>query len=347
MQNEERQDVKSLSRAGLEESLVRLGEPRFRAEQIFAWLQKGAASFNDMTNISVSLRTKLDGEFYITKPKLQKKQMSADGTAKFLWELRDGECVETVVMKYQHGNTVCISSQVGCRMGCTFCASAIGGLVRNLSPSEMLDEVLYSEREYGDNISNVVLMGIGEPLDNFENVMRFFEIINDPRGRNIGMRRVSLSTCGPKEGIDKLAGFNLQLTLSVSLHAPDDGTRSQIMPVNRAEGVDSLLESCHRYFEKTGRRVSFEYAMMRNVNDTPFHAALLSKKLRHMGVHVNLIPLNAVAERDFQPSSSAQIEAFRKTLEDSGIGVTVRRRLGEDIDAACGQLRSKSGKQLH
>jgi len=335
-----------MSREEMAECFAEIGEPRFRAGQVFAWLQKGLASFNDMTNIPMSLRSKLDGEFYITVPALLRKLTSAeDGTSKLLWGLRDGEAVETVVMKYRHGNTVCISTQVGCRMGCAFCASTLGGLVRNLTPSEMLDEVIYSEREYGEQISNIVLMGIGEPLDNFDNVMRFLELVNHPEGRNFGMRHISLSTSGIKEGIDKLAEYNLQLTLSVSLHAPDDETRLRIMPVNRSCGVDSLLASCRRYFEKTGRRVSFEYAMIRDINDRPHHAALLAERLRRTGSHVNLIPLNTVEEREFQPSEPSRVRAFQKTLEDAGISVTVRRRLGGDIDAACGQLRRRAQEQ--
>jgi 23S rRNA (adenine2503-C2)-methyltransferase len=282
----------------------------------------------------------LDSLYEIPHLTMLKKQVSAlDGTVKFLWQLADGESVETVLMRYKHGNTVCISSQVGCRMGCAFCASTIGGKVRDLRASEILDEVIRTGLEAEAEISNIVLMGIGEPLDNFDNVIRFLRLVNHPEGANIGMRHISLSTCGVVPGIDKLAELNLQLTLSVSLHAPDDETRSQLMPVNRAYGVEELYKACERYFKKTGRRISFEYAMVRDVNDTPYHAQLLAKRVRSMGAHVNLIRLNYVSERGLQPSTEERVKEFSKSLSDSGVTVTVRRRLGSDIDAACGQLR--------
>jgi 23S rRNA (adenine2503-C2)-methyltransferase len=271
-----------------------------------------------------------------------KKQVSQiDGTIKYLWELSDGNAVETVVMQYKHGNTVCVSSQVGCRQGCAFCASTIGGLVRSLEPSEILDEVLFSQLDSELPISNIVLMGIGEPLDNFDNVMRFLELVNHPKGMNIGMRHISLSTCGLIERFDDLADRDLQLTLSVSLHAPDDETRSRIMPANRGRGVEKLMEACRRYYERTGRRISFEYAMIDGVNDTEYHAKLLAKEARSLAAHVNLIPLNHVEERQFKPSTSGHMKAFIKILEDAGVNVTVRRRLGSDVDASCGQLRRK------
>ena len=244
-------------------------------------------------------------------------------------------------MHYKHGNTVCISSQVGCRQGCAFCASTIGGLIRNLEPSEMLDEVLYSERESGSKISNIVLMGIGEPLDNFDNVMRFLALVNHPDGENIGMRHISLSTCGLIERFDDLAARDLQLTLSVSLHAPDDATRSKIMPANHGRGVAALIDACARYYETTGRRISFEYAMIDGVNDTPEHAKLLAKHARRVCAHVNLIPLNHVEERAFRPSTPEHLKAFIRILEQAGVNVTVRRKLGSDVDASCGQLRKK------
>ena len=244
-------------------------------------------------------------------------------------------------MSYQHGNTVCVSSQVGCRQGCAFCASTIGGLVRNLTPSEILDEVMFSQLDSGKTISNIVLMGIGEPLDNFDNVMRFLELVNHPKGMNIGMRHISLSTCGITERFDDLAARDLQLTLSVSLHAPDDETRSRLMPANRGRGVDLLIDCCKKYFDKTGRRISFEYAMIDGVNDTAFHARRLAELAREVSAHVNLIPLNHVEERQFRPSTSGHMKAFIKILEEQQVNVTVRRRLGSDVDASCGQLRRK------
>lgn len=334
-------DIKSMNQAEMADYFRELGEPAFRAKQVFQWLHRGAVSFDDMTNLSKGLREKLSGSCYITAPAVERKQVSAqDGTIKYLWKLRDGNCIETVLMRYHHGNTVCISSQVGCRMGCAFCASTLGGKVRNLTPSEMLDQVLFTQLDSGVPISNIVLMGIGEPLDNFDTVMRFLELVNHPDGLNIGMRHISLSTCGLVEKIDKLADLRLQLTLSVSLHAPDDETRSRIMPVNKAVGVERLFKSCRQYFEKTGRRISYEYAMIDGVNDSDWQADLLAKHLKGTPGHVNLIPLNEVKESPLKPSR--RVEAFQKRLEQHGITVTVRRKLGGDIDASCGQLRRKA-----
>ena len=334
-------DIKSMNQREMADYFRELGEPAFRAKQVFQWLHRGAVSFDEMTNLSKSLREKLSGSCYITAPIVERKQVSAqDGTIKYLWRLRDGNCIETVLMRYHHGNTVCISSQVGCRMGCAFCASTLGGKVRNLTPAEMLDQVLFTQLDSGAPISNIVLMGIGEPLDNFDTVMRFLELVNHPDGLNIGMRHISLSTCGLVEKIDKLADLRLQLTLSVSLHAPDDETRSRIMPVNKAVGVERLFKSCRQYFEKTGRRISYEYAMIDGVNDSDWQADLLAKHLKGTPGHVNLIPLNEVKESLLKPSR--RVEAFQKRLEQHGITVTVRRKLGGDIDASCGQLRRKA-----
>ncbi|MBQ7693119.1 MAG: 23S rRNA (adenine(2503)-C(2))-methyltransferase RlmN [Oscillospiraceae bacterium] len=345
MEENVKKDILSLLPEELEAELALMGEPKFRAAQIFRWLGRGVRSFEGMSDLSKELRAKLNDVFFLYEPKVLSKQVSAiDGTIKYLWELSDGNAVETVVMSYQHGNTVCVSSQVGCRQGCAFCASTIGGLVRNLRASEILDEVLFSERDSGKKISNIVLMGIGEPLDNFDNVMRFLELVNHPKGMNIGMRHISLSTCGLIERFDELAAKNLQLTLSVSLHAPDDETRSRIMPANRGRGVDKLIAACRDYYEKTGRRISFEYAMIDGVNDTPEHARLLAKHARAVAAHVNLIPLNHVEERQFQPSTPEHLKRFIKLLEESGVNVTVRRRLGSDVDASCGQLRRKIEK---
>lgn len=335
-------DIKAMLPDEIAAALAELGEPKYRAKQIFQWLARGVESFDEMTDLSKKLREILKQEFYITRLKMLRKQVSAmDGTIKYLWELPDGNAVETVVMHYRHGNTICISSQVGCRQGCAFCASTIGGLIRGLESSEMLDEVLYSERESGFKISNIVLMGIGEPLDNFENVIRFLRLVNHPDGENIGMRHISLSTCGLTEKFDKLADLNLQLTLSVSLHAPDDETRSRIMPANRGRGVEQLISACERYYERTGRRISFEYAMIDGVNDTPYHAKLLAQHARRVCAHVNLIPLNHVEERQFAPSTPEHLKAFIRILEEAGVNVTVRRRLGSDVEASCGQLRKK------
>ncbi len=326
--------------AELEAEFKELGLLGYRAAQAFRWLSRGVTSFEEMSDLPRALRQELDERYVIPCLRMLRRQTSRmDGTEKFLWELPDGESVETVLMRYKHGNSVCISSQVGCRMGCAFCASTIGGKVRDLTASEMLDEVLRTGIAAQAEISNIVLMGIGEPLDNFDNVMRFLTLVNEKEGANIGMRHISLSTCGLVEAIDKLAGLHLQLTLSVSLHAPDDETRSKLMPVNRAYGVDELYAACERYFQATGRRISFEYAMVRGVNDTPRHARLLAGRLRGTGSHVNLIRLNHVPERGLEPSDEETVRAFAGELSAGGVTVTVRRRLGSDIDAACGQLR--------
>ncbi len=337
-------DIKSMDLEELTAWLKAQGEPAFRARQIFRWLYRGAASFEEMTDLSKALRQKLEETALLTPPKVARKQVSQqDGTIKYLWELADGNCVESVLMRYQHGNTVCISCQVGCRMGCAFCASTIAGKVRDLAPAEMVDQVLSTQIDSGAPVSNIVLMGIGEPLDNFDTVLRFLSLVNCPDGLDIGMRHISLSTCGLVEQIDKLAQHRLQLTLSVSLHAPDDETRSKIMPVNRSVGVDRLMEACRRYFEQTGRRISYEYAMIDGVNDADWQADLLAKRLRGTPAHVNLIPLNRVEESPLKPSR--RVAAFQKRLEDRGITVTVRRKLGGDIDASCGQLRRKAMKE--
>ncbi len=339
-------DIVSMTLPELEADFAALGEAKYRAKQVFSWLARGTRDFDAMSDLPKSLREKLKENYRLYEPKVLKKQVSQlDGTIKYLWELYDGNAVETVVMRYQHGNTVCVSCQVGCRQGCAFCASTIGGLVRSLNPSEILDEVLFSQLDSGRRISNIVLMGIGEPLDNFDNVMRFLELVNDPMGLNIGMRHISLSTCGIIERFDDLAARDLQLTLSVSLHAPDDETRSRLMPANRGRGVDRLMEACKRYYERTGRRISFEYAMIDGVNDTEPHARLLAKRAKSVGAHVNMIPLNHVEEREFRPSTSGHMKAFIKILEDEKVNVTVRRRLGSDVDASCGQLRRKIEKE--
>lgn len=333
-------DLKSMTLEEMTNYIKEMGEPAFRGKQVFRWLHRGATSFEQMTDLSKALREKLEQSSFITAPAVERKQVSKlDGTIKYLWRLGDGNCVETVLMRYRHGNTVCISSQVGCRMGCAFCASTIGGKVRDLTPAEMLDQVLFTQLDSGEEVSNIVLMGIGEPLDNFDTVLRFLTLVNSPEGMNIGMRHISLSTCGLVEQIDRLAQYQLQLTLSVSLHAPDDETRSKLMPVNRSVGVEKLFETCRRYFETTGRRISYEYAMVDGVNDSDWQADLLAKHLKGTPGHVNLIPLNEVAESPFKPSR--RVREFQTRLERQGVTATVRRKLGGDIDASCGQLRRK------
>ena len=334
-------DIKSMTLEEITQACREMGEPAFRGKQIFTWLHKGVTSFDGMSNLSKAFREKLAAQYTITAPVVARKQMSKlDGTIKYLWELADGNCIETVLMQYRHGNTVCISSQVGCRMGCAFCASTVAGKVRDLRPSEMVDQVLFTQLDSGLEISNIVLMGIGEPLDNMDNVLRFLELINHADGMNIGMRHISLSTCGVIPGIDRLAELGLQLTLSVSLHAPDSETRSKIMPVNKAYDVEQLFAACQRYFQKTGRRISFEYSMIDGVNDYDWQADLIAKQIKGMPGHVNLIPLNDVVESPFKPSK--RIAAFQKRLQSHGVTATVRRSLGGDIDASCGQLRRKA-----
>ncbi len=337
-------DIKSMLPDQLGVYLKELGQPAFRSKQIFQWLHRGVTSFDQMTDLPKTLRETLKEQCYITAPIVERKQQSAlDGTIKYLWRLRDGNCVETVLMRYQHGNTVCVSCQVGCNMGCKFCASTLGGKVRDLQPSEILDQIIFTQLDSGAEISNIVMMGIGEPLDNFDNVIQFLHLVNHPQGVNIGMRHISLSTCGLVKKIDKLAQLGLQLTLSVSLHAPDDETRSKLMPVNRAVGVDLLMDTCRRYFQQTGRRISYEYAMIDGVNDGDQQADLLVKLLRGQPGHVNLIPLNHVEESPLKPSR--RVRQFQKRLESQGVTATVRRKLGGDIDASCGQLRRKHMQQ--
>jgi 23S rRNA (adenine2503-C2)-methyltransferase len=339
-------DVKSMMPGELEVLLKKMDQPAYRSRQLFSWLGAGCGDFEEMTNLPASLRAALRESCHLYAPRCRSRQASKkDGTVKQLWQLYDGSTVETVVMRYAYGNTVCISSQVGCRQGCAFCASAIGGLTRNLLPSEMLDEVLFAEKDTGSPVSHVVLMGIGEPLDNLDNVLRFLELVNHPWGRSLGMRHISLSTCGLTEKFDKLASGNLQLTLSVSLHAPDDETRSSLMPVNRGRGVDSLMEHCADYARRTGRRISYEYAMIDGVNDSERHAKLLTERMRAVGGHVNLILLNPVKEREFLPSRPENLRRFQRILRENGVNVTVRRRLGSDVDAACGQLRHRASQK--
>ena len=337
--------IKSMTAQEIGAVLKELGQPAFRAGQVFSWLHKGVASYDEMTNLPKSLRDVLSEKYPIYAPRVLRRQESEkDGTIKYLWALEDGNCVETVLMRYHYGNSVCISTEVGCKMGCAFCASTLAGFVRQLQPHEMLDQVLFTQKDSGQPISHIVLMGIGEPLDNFDNVMRFLELVNHPDGMNISMRHISLSTCGIIPMIDALAEKKLQLTLSVSLHAPSDQVRDTIMPVNKAYPTAQLLDACRRYYQKTGRRISFEYAMIQGVNDTPEAANLLIKRLRGISAHVNLIPLNHVEESPLKPSTRQAVQHFQKLLEDAGIPATVRRSLGGDIDASCGQLRRNYSK---
>ena len=336
----------------LAQLLISLGEPKYRAAQIFPQLHRGLSP-DDMTNVGKVTRQKLADAAHYHLPHIERKLVSAiDGTVKLLFSLSDGNCVESVIMKYEHGNTICISSQVGCRMGCRFCASTIGGRVRNLTAGELLGQVIATQKELDERIDNIVMMGIGEPLDNFDAVVKFLRLVNEPTGIGIGYRHISLSTCGLVDKIDELAELNLPITLSISLHAPDDETRSAIMPINNRWGVDELLAACRRYYGKTGRRISFEYTLISGKNDSIEQAEKLARRLNSrlrsktetMPIHVNLIPVNEVDETGFVRSGEAAVRAFAKTLEKRGIRATVRRKLGPDINAACGQLRRAAAK---
>ena len=340
-------DLLSLTPEELEALLVSVGEPKYRAAQMFPQLHRGVSP-EQMTNIGKATRQKLAGVAEYRLPTVRRRLVSAlDGTVKYLFALGDGNCVESVVMKYKYGNTICISSQVGCRMGCRFCASTIGGKVRDLTPGELVGQVIAAGADTGERISHIVLMGIGEPLDNYDNVVKFLRLVTHPDGLNISYRHISLSTCGVVPGILKLAELNMPITLSISLHAANDQTRSSIMPVNRRWGVDELLSACKTYYEKTGRRISFEYTLIDGKNDSPEAARELARVLNShlrtrsttMPIHVNLIPVNEVKETGFRRASDDSVAAFARTLEDNGIRATVRRRLGSDINASCGQLR--------
>ncbi len=337
--------LRSLTQPELAEILKQLGQPAFRSKQVYTWLHKGVRSYDEMTNLPKNLRDTLSQQYPLYAPKVVRKQESQrDDTIKYLWELADGNCVETVLMRYHYGNTVCISTEVGCPMGCAFCASTLGGLIRRLEPHEMLDQVLFTQIDSGLPVSHIVLMGIGEPLDNFDNVMRFLELVNSPDGMNISMRHISLSTCGLVPKIDELAKRKLQLSLAISLHGPNNEIRNKIMPVNKAYDIDVLLEACRRYYAATSRRIHFEYAMIDGVNDSEANAKELLRRLKGLPAHVNMIPLNHVEESPLKPSSKAAVARFQKILEDGGVTATVRRTLGGDIDASCGQLRRKYNK---
>ena len=327
----------------LEDLLKELGEPRFRALQIFKWLQQGIEDFDEMTNVSKSLREILKEKCYIATTKIAKRYVSKiDGTVKYVYELFDGEYIEAVLMKYEHGYSMCISTQVGCRMGCHFCASGLFGLTRSLTASEMIAQLTTAQRDNNIRISNVVMMGMGEPLDNFDNSARFLKLVSDENGMNIGLRHISLSTSGVVSGIKKLSELNLPITLSVSLHAPNDEIRNTMMPVNKKWNVDALLKACKEYQQVTTRRISFEYALISGVNDSKECARELAKKLSGIMCHINLIPANPVKENSFEKPDRKNIMIFKSYLETMGMTVTVRRTLGADISASCGQLRKKA-----
>ncbi len=335
-------EIKCRTLPELQTEMKELGEKPFRAKQIFQWLNQGVRSFDEMTNLSKPLRAKLEERYLLTAPDILQKQVSqVDGTMKYLWALHDGNCIESVFMRYHHGNTACVSSQIGCRMGCRFCASGIGGLVRSLSAGEILDQILFMQKDTGEHISNIVLMGTGEPLDNYDNVLRFIRLVGAEEGLHIGQRHISLSTSGLAEQIDRLAQERLQITLSISLHAPDNRSRSEIMPVNRRYPVERLMRACRNYFDQTGRRISYEYTMIDGVSDRPWQARALAALLHGRPAHVNLIPLNHVTESGLHTSKKEHVAAFQNILEKNGITVTVRRTLGPDIDASCGQLRRR------
>ena len=335
-------DLKDFEYDELTEYLLSIGEKKFRAEQIFSWLHRGAESYDEMTNLSKATREKLEKETYVSTLKIREKYVSKlDGTIKYLFELPDGNCIESVIMRYHHGITICISSQVGCRMGCRFCASTIGGLYRSLTAGEILNQVIFAQKDIGERISNIVIMGIGEPLDNYDNIIKFLHNVNHEKGLNIGYRHITLSTCGVVPMIYDLAEENLPITLTISLHAPNDAIRDTIMPVNHKYKIAELIEACKEYYEKTGRRISFEYSLIHGVNDSEENATELARLIKGMGAHVNLIPVNKVEERKYEKGSKAEINAFREKLEKMGVNATIRRELGSDISASCGQLRKK------
>ena len=320
--------------------------PNFRAKQVYEWFHRHLVlNYDEMTNLPKSMREQLKDEFPVVSCSLVKKQFATDGTVKLLFALQDEDYIESVVMKYMYGNTICVSTQVGCKMGCAFCASTLGGFKRNLTAGEILSQIYLATKELGERIGNIVLMGMGEPLDNFENVMRFISLITDEKGQKISMRNISLSTCGLVDKIETLLSMRLQLTLSVSLHAPNDEIRNRIMPINKRFNIDELLDICRKYTKETSRRISFEYSMLSGVNDSDECAKELAKRLKGMLCHVNLIPVNEVEESPFKPSPTERVKSFANILESYGIKTTVRRKLGLDIDASCGQLRLKQNKK--
>lgn len=340
-------DILSMTFDELSDEFAFFGYPKYRAKQVYEWLHKHlVGDYDEMTNLPKNLREELKEKFPLINCRIEKKQVSKlDNTVKYLFSLHDGDYIESVVMKYKYGYTICVSSQVGCKMGCAFCASTLGGFKRSLSAGEILSQLYTAQKDIGERISHIVLMGMGEPLDNFNNVLRFLALVTDENGVNISMRNISLSTCGIVPKIEELLSKRMQLTLSISLHAPNDEIRSKIMPINKSYPVDSLLKICRKYTQETSRRISFEYSMLSGFNDTDDCARLLAAKLKGMLCHVNLIPVNEVAESPFKPSTPERIEQFIDILSKNGINATVRRKLGSDIDASCGQLRLKENKQ--
>ncbi len=334
-------DIKSMTKDELSKTLEMMGEPRYRAVQVFKWLHRGIESFDEMTDIPKTLRDKLSDEFTIKNVKIKKRlESSIDDTVKYLYELDDGEKIECVVMKYLHGYSICISTQAGCRMGCSFCASGLFGLKRNLTASEMLSEITAAQKDLNIRISNVVLMGMGEPLDNFENTVRFLKLVSCDDGLNIGLRHISLSTCGIVPKILELMEYEFPITLSVSLHAPDNTIRDRIMKINHVYPVEQLISACRKYFKKTNRRISFEYAIIKDVNNSEECAFKLFELLKGLPCHINLIPANPVKENNYSAPSRRDIKNFQSQLEALNMNVTVRRTLGADINASCGQLRN-------
>lgn len=336
-------DLKDFEFEELQDFLKEIGEPKFRAGQIFEWLHRGVESYDEMTNISKATRERLLQTTAVSVLKIREKYVSQiDGTVKYLFELPDGNCIESVVMRYHHGLTICISSQIGCKMGCRFCASTIGGLYRNLTAGEILNQVIFAQKDLGERISNIVMMGIGEPLDNYENVIKFLHNVNHEKGLNIGYRHITLSSCGVVPQIRRLAQERLPITLTISLHAPNNTIRDTIMPVNRRYRIEELMAACKEYAEISGRRISFEYSLIHDVNDSLEQARELAALVRPLHAHVNLIPVNKVEERDYRKGTNAEIKAFQEMLEELGVNATVRRELGSDISASCGQLRKKT-----
>lgn len=336
-------DLKDFEYEELENYLKSIQEPKFRCSQIFEWLHKGVESYDEMTNISKATKQKLSNETYVSTLKIREKYVSKlDGTVKYLFELPDGNCIESVVMRYHHGLTICISSKVGCRMGCRFCASTIGGLYRSLTAGEILNQVIFAQKDLGERISNIVIMGIGEPLDNYDNVITFLHNVNHEKGLNIGYRHITLSTCGVVPMIKKLADEKLPITLTISLHASNDSIRDTIMPINHKYKISELIEACSYYADVSGRRISFEYSLIHGVNDSLENARELARLVKPLRAHINLIPVNKVEERDFEKGTEKEIKEFCQTLIALGVNATIRRELGSDISASCGQLRKKT-----
>lgn len=338
----EKIDIKSMYLDELTDYVKAIGLPAFRAKQLFSWMhEKYVGDTDSMTNLTKDMREKIKEDGFVVLKEETRQVSKKDGTVKFLYKLYDGQMIETVFMRYSYGNSICISSQAGCRMGCRFCASTIGGLVRNLSASEMLEQVYATMRLTGERISNIVIMGTGEPLDNYDNVIRFIRLITDEKGYNLSMRNITMSTCGIVPKIDELADEKLAITLAISLHAPNDEKRRSLMPIAEKYSIKEIIDACKRYFDITGRRISFEYSLVKGQNDSKEDALELAELLKGQNCHVNLIPVNSIEERNFEKGDNNSIQNFKLVLEKNSINVTIRRSVGSDIDAACGQLRRK------